>query len=80
LADAHRWLDSIVRRLEGLEKGAPGSLDCTHKVNIVQELVSEMDSQGNTRVEDVKKLAELVTDAVNNLGKQTKHDWGGQFA
>lgn len=69
LADAHQWLDSVVKRMENLEKGGPLTLDCNQKLRGIQDLADEVDSQGNQRVEDVKKLADQVTDVVSNLGE-----------
>lgn len=69
LAEAHQWLDSIVKRMENLEKGGPLSLDCNQKLSGIQDLASEIDTQGNQRIEDVKKLADQVIDVVSNLGK-----------
>lgn len=68
LGEAHRWLDSVVKRVEALEKGGDGPQGCALKMHAVQELAVELDSQGNARVEEVKKLVDQVVDAVSNLG------------
>lgn len=70
LAEAHQWLDSIVKRMENLEKGGPLALDCHQRLAGIQELAGEIDTQGNQRIEDVKKLADQVIDVVSNLDSQ----------
>lgn len=74
LAEAHKWLDSVVKRMENLEKGSPMSLDCHQKLKGILDLASELDAQGNQKVEDVKKLADQVFQCVSNLGKYHVND------
>lgn len=70
LADAHQWLDSNVKKMESLEKGSTPVLDCYQKLCGIQDLANEINTQGNQRIEDVKKLANQVIDLVSNLDSQ----------
>nr|CAD7605236.1 unnamed protein product [Timema genevievae] len=66
--ETHGWLDSLVKRMEVLDKGS--GLDCSQKLAIIVELSSEFDDQGPGRVEEVKRLAGEVVDLVSNLDSQ----------
>nr|CAD7429520.1 unnamed protein product [Timema monikensis] len=66
--ETHGWLDSLVKRMEVLDKGS--GLDCGQKLAIIVELSSEFEDQGPGRVEEVKRLAAEVVDLVSNLDSQ----------
>ncbi|KAK6636175.1 hypothetical protein RUM43_009828 [Polyplax serrata] len=70
LADAHQWLDSIIKKMENLDKGSSPTLDCYQKLNGIHDLSNEINTQGNQRTEEVKKLANHVVDLVSNLDSQ----------
>lgn len=70
LADAHKWLDSVIKKLEDVEKGSGPQLDCYQKLGNVQELTNNINTKGNEMLENVKKLADQVAKLVNNLDSQ----------
>lgn len=68
LQDIHSWFDSLVKRMEVLDKGS--GLDCTQKLAVISEIGSEFESQGGNRVGEIKRLAGAVVDVVSNLESQ----------
>lgn len=68
LQDIHSWFDSVVKRMEVLDKGS--GLDCTQKLAVISEIGSEFEGQGIRRVDEVKRLANAVVDVVSNLDSQ----------
>ncbi|KAJ9594434.1 hypothetical protein L9F63_014159, partial [Diploptera punctata] len=68
LQDIHGWFDSLVKRMEALDKGS--GLDCAQKLVAISEIGSEFESQGAKRVGEVKRLAGAVVDVVSNLDSQ----------
>lgn len=62
------WLDSLGKRLDGLQKGS--SLDCAQKITELSEIENELNENGLPKVDQVKSLANQVMAVVNNLDSQ----------
>ncbi|XP_017768073.1 PREDICTED: nesprin-1 [Nicrophorus vespilloides] len=64
----NNWFDNLIKRVDAVDKGS--GLTCLQKQSALEELQAEFDDQGPKRVDEVKRLAALVLEFVNNLDSQ----------
>lgn len=62
------WLDNLSKRVDVVDKGS--GLTIAQKITTVQEITTEFETQGPGKLDEVKKLGDLVMDSVSNLDSQ----------
>ncbi|XP_046474495.1 muscle-specific protein 300 kDa isoform X6 [Neodiprion pinetum] len=66
--DIQTWFDNLSKRADVVDKGS--GLTIAQKISTVQEITAEFESQGPGKLDEVKKLGDLVMDSVSNLDSQ----------
>lgn len=66
--DIHDWFNTILKRMEVLDKGS--GLSCPEKLKAIIELTNEFNNLGPKKLEDVKNIVTDVINVVNNLDSQ----------
>lgn len=66
--EMHTWLDSLIKRMDILDKGS--GMTCPQKLVAVFEIKREFESEGPSRLQNVKQIANSVIDVVSNLDSQ----------
>lgn len=66
--DIQGWFDSLSKKVDVIERGS--GLTIGQKIASVKEITAEFESQGPSRLDDVKKLGDQVMDSVSNLDSQ----------
>lgn len=66
--DIHDWFNTILKRMEVLDKGS--GLSCPEKLKAIIELTNEFNNLGPKKLEGVKNIVTDVINVVNNLDSQ----------
>lgn len=68
IQDIHDWFDSILKRMEVLDKGS--GLSCPEKLTAIRDLNKEFNEVGPKKMEAVKNAVSDVINIVSNLDSQ----------
>lgn len=66
--EMHTWLDTLIKRMDILDKGS--GMTCPQKLVTIFEIKKEFESEGPSRLQNIKQLANNVIDVVSNLDSQ----------
>ncbi|XP_008555407.1 muscle-specific protein 300 kDa isoform X6 [Microplitis demolitor] len=66
--DIQSWFDGLSKKVDVIEKG--NGLTIGQKISAVKAIISDFETQGPGRLDQVKKLGDQVMDSVSNLDSQ----------